>query len=262
MKNKLKKIPGHDLDDIKFNIKKKPKAKPKAKLKKEKKKKKREFKINYKKIIIVLIILAIVSLIAVKIANTRIKNIYIEGNSILSDQEIIDIAKIRNYPNTFKANSFKIEKRLEKNKYIKKAKVYKTNLFKTIHVVITENKPILIDTTGKILLSDGTKIDEKYNVPVLINEVPEKKLLKLLDVMNKLNDDVLIRISEISYVPNEVDDSLFMLKMTDENYVSINLKTFNKLNNYLDMVVTFNNKKGILHLDSGDYFSIITDQEE
>ena len=42
--------------------------------------------------------------------------------------------------------------------------------------------------------------------------------------------------------------------MNDGNYVYITLRKFSNLNKYVDMLKTFQGKKGILHLDSGEYF--------
>ena len=72
--------------------------------------------------------------------------------------------------------------------------------------------------------------------------------------MNKVDSDIVKQISEIKYNPNDVDEELFLLTMTDGNYVYITLNSFNQINQYLDIVKNFSNKKGILHLDSGNYF--------
>ena len=45
--------------------------------------------------------------------------------------------------------------------------------------------------------------------------------------------------------------------MNDGNYVYLTLNKFLKINSYLDIVKEFNNKKGILYLDSGEYFKIL-----
>ena len=42
--------------------------------------------------------------------------------------------------------------------------------------------------------------------------------------------------------------------MNDGNYVYLTLKKFDNINKYVDMIKSFDNKKGILHLDSGEYF--------
>ena len=45
--------------------------------------------------------------------------------------------------------------------------------------------------------------------------------------------------------------------MSDGNYVYLTLEKFEVIDNYVDIIKTFNNKKGILYLDSGEYFKIM-----
>ena len=47
--------------------------------------------------------------------------------------------------------------------------------------------------------------------------------------------------------------------MNDGNLVYINLKKMESLNNYVSIIKNFENKKGILRLDSGEYFTILED---
>ena len=44
--------------------------------------------------------------------------------------------------------------------------------------------------------------------------------------------------------------------MNDGNYIYITLEKMDKINKYLDIIKSFNNKKGILYLDSGEYFEV------
>ena len=74
--------------------------------------------------------------------------------------------------------------------------------------------------------------------------------------MEELNLDILTRISEIEYKPNDVDQERFFLIMNDGNYVYLTLYKFNNMNKYLNIIKTFENKKGILYLDSGEYFDV------
>ena len=57
-----------------------------------------ERKFNFAKLLVILLILYIIGYNAYRIVMSPINNIYIENNKYLSDQEIIDIAGIRNYP--------------------------------------------------------------------------------------------------------------------------------------------------------------------
>lgn len=74
--------------------------------------------------------------------------------------------------------------------------------------------------------------------------------------MAEVNNDILYKISEIEYRPNEVDKERFLLTMNDGNYVYVTLYTFDKINQYDAIYPTLENKNGILYLDSGNYFEI------
>ena len=45
--------------------------------------------------------------------------------------------------------------------------------------------------------------------------------------------------------------------MLDENYVYVTLTKMNLINKYNDAITQFEGKRGILYLDSGNYFKIM-----
>ena len=55
-------------------------------------------KIKVKNILFTVLFLVLFALLFAYIINLPIKNIYISGNSILSDKEIISLSKLYNYP--------------------------------------------------------------------------------------------------------------------------------------------------------------------
>lgn len=221
-------------------------------------KKKRKKKIKYKNLIIIGIILFLIIFIIISISNIKLKNIYVKGNSFLTDQQIIDIAGLKEYPKITKLKKKKIIKRLKENKYIKDVKIKFNNFKQEINIEIIENKPVIFyQYDESYLLSDGSSVsDINYSLPVLINQTPDLILKKLLKKLESLDENVLYRISEIRYYPSKVDEELFYLTMNDGNYIYINFNSFEKLNNYIDIIKGFDNKKGILHLDSGDYLDV------
>ena len=44
--------------------------------------------------------------------------------------------------------------------------------------------------------------------------------------------------------------------MQDGNYVYLTLDRFRNINNYVEIIRKFEHKKGILYLDSGEYFKV------
>ena len=226
-----------------------------------KKQKKRKLRLG--RILIALIILFLIVYLIKMLCRFPIKNIYIEGNNNISDQEIIDLANLSDYPSIFKYTSKEIEKNIKKSDYINKAKVKKKKL-KEIHIKVEENIVLFYNSsTKKTILYNGKEIKKELNGPVLINYVPDKVYKKLIENMRLVDQDIINRISEIKYDPSKVDEERFLFTMNDGNYVYITLEKLENINNYvkisLEIINKFGNKKGTLNLDAGEYFEIFND---
>ena len=225
--------------------------------KKKNKKVVKKRKINKRTILLSFLFVTIIFVAIYCLYQIRITNIYIIDNEILSDYEVIKIAKLQDYPNSMNNSSNLISKRLKKNKFIKNAKVEKKGLLKEVYIYIEENKPLFYyQLLNKVILKDGTKVLGNFNIPVVTNEIDSSVYDEFIDCMGKIDNDIMVRISEIKYDPNDIDKERFYFTMSDGNYVYLTLNKFMKINNYLEIVKTFNNNKGILYLDSGEYFEI------
>lgn len=216
---------------------------------------------NKKKIILkILIIIIILGSLTFYFKNMKIKNIYVTGNNNLKDQEIIELAGINNYPNLFQISSRKIEKKIKLNPLIDSVKVKKTFLGK-ITINIKEYNLLLkneIDNT--IYLDNGQKITNDINIiglPTLTNDVDKDILNNFLKKLNTINKDILSKISEITYSPNEYDKDLFLFLMNDGNYVYITTTRLDNINKYENVLLELEGKKGIIYLDSGNHFEIL-----
>ncbi len=214
-------------------------------------------KIRYKRLFAFLFVLLIVVVFIVSMLNLRISNIYVSGNYYLSDQEIIEIARLNNYPKTFFNSSLSIRKRINSSIYIDSTKVKKKGLTR-IYIDVVENRPLCYSSIKKqTILKNGEFSSDKFNVPILTNDVSGNIYNEFLKKLSLINISSLDNISEISYTPNDVDNELFLFTMNDGNYVYINLDKFESINRYSEMVTMFDNHKGILYLDSGEYFKIL-----
>lgn len=240
----------------KNNIKKITNKNSKYKSVQKKVKKKKVRKIRYGRIILCIILPICFLFVLIKFVKFPLRNIYISGNSILSDQEIIELAGISDYPSMFDVSIYKIEKKLEANKYISKASVKKKKL-KEVYIKIEENIPILYYAySGETIFNDKKGYSGDYSSTILLNYTPVEKFNDLVEGMILLSRDVRNRISEIQYTPNDVDDDRFLLTMNDGNYVYITLTKIELLDSYINIVKEFVDKRGILYLDSGEYFEI------
>ena len=186
-----------------------------------------------------------------------IKNISIKGNNLLTEEDVISQSKISYNDSIFKISTYKIEKNLEKNPLIKKAKIER-GLNGTIIINIEENKILFLNVlTKKLVLSNEEEIDieDKYiGYPVLINYVPSEIYKELIKSLAKVDNSNYQMISEIEYSVDKyentvIDDERFLLRMKDGNTIYVNLINIEKLNKYQEIYSALTDK-GTLYLDS------------
>lgn len=223
----------------------------------KKKNKKRIWKI--KNIIILLMGLLTIIGLSYYALIMPIKNIYIKNNSIITDDEIINLASLYEYPSFLLTKTSQIEKNLETNQYIKKAKI-KKKFKNVIEITIDEYKPIALTKDDKIILENGKILENNYqitDVPSLINDIENKELFKNFTTkFGQIDQNILRQISQIEYSPVSVDEERFLLYMNDRNLVYVTLTKINKLNKYDRIKDKLEGKKGIVYLDSGDYIEL------
>lgn len=219
---------------------------------------KQKLRLRYGRIFITIIFLITIFTLGHYILQIPIKNIIIKGNTTIKDQTIIELAGIENYPSIIQTNTAKVKKKLEKEQYIKEATVTKKKT--TIIITIQENRPLFYYAPKKeTILLDKSTTKEILTAPIVINYIKDTIYSKFIPAMEKVKPEVLIRISEIKYDPNEVDEGRFLLTMSDGNYVYLTINKFENINAYIEIIKQkqFENKKGILYLDAGNSFEII-----
>ena len=212
-------------------------------------------RIKVKNVIITLLILLLLGFTSYDIITMPIKNIYIINNDIVSDKEILESLNIIDYPSFIKT-IFSIKKNKINNPYIKNFTV-KKKLINKLYIEIEEYKPIAI-YKDKVVLNNNSLADNIYNLdylPYVINDI-DSIYDSFAKSFNKINNDILYRISQIEYKPNDIDNERFLLYMIDENYVYVSLSKIEKINKYNSIVASMKEQKGIIYLDSGDYVEI------
>ncbi len=222
-----------------------------------KKKKLRVFRL------LIILLIAIVLFVGIDLyLNTNIKNIIVEGTTYLKDDYLLDLAGVKDYPGFFFTTSSNIKKKLETSPYVKKATV-KKRFYHVLRLEIEENRPLFYnDLSKKIVFEDGKVADDddtySFRVPRLLNSISDnKKYNKFVNRMNRLDDDILGKISEIEYVPNDYDKDRFLLSMDDGNSVYLTLTKFSMIDYYDEVLGQLEGRKGILYLDSGNHFKIM-----
>ena len=224
----------------------------------KKKKKKRVVKV--KNIIILFIGLVFVIGSVYIFLTMPIKNVYIKGNSIVLDDEIMKISTLDTYPSFLLTKKSFVLNKILKNPYIQDVKV-KKSFGNVVELEVVEYQPISI-IGDKLVLSNGACLDNNYDLldlPILLSEINDKDVfVEFAMKFSKIDVNILRQISEIEYSPVDVDVERFLLYMNDGNLVYVTLTKIEKLNKYDRIRDKLRRKKGIIYLDSGDYVELKT----
>ena len=225
------------------------------------KKNKKKKKLNIIKLLVFILIFYIIIYSIYSLLNMKIRNIVIKGNTYLKDYEIIEQANIKDYPPMLTLNKNKTINKLKELDLISDATIKKSFDF-TITIEVVEKK-IILEYDNNYYLSDGSKIKGSYlGTPTLVNYVPEGTVKKFLNEMGKLDYDIINSISEIEYSPtknsdgNITDEDIFIFKMNDGMIVYISTDKIDIMNKYQKIYASLGDKKGILHLDKGNYLEV------
>lgn len=217
-------------------------------------------KLNIKAFLVLLLILFLIGFFLYVLLTTPVKNIYIKNTSLLTDNEIIEVAGIKEYPAIFKLSTKSLEKKIATLELVDKVKV-KKKFNGSLFIEIDEAIPLFYNrNTSKVMLSNKKEVSESnryLGIPTLINYVPSDLLKDFVDSFKEVDTDIIKMINEIEYNPNiseniVIDDSRFYLRMNDTNVVYVNVINMKRLNNYKSFFMLIGDKRGTLYLDSYD----------
>ena len=223
-----------------------------------KKRVKRKF--NFKKFLKFILFITIICLLINYLFSIKTKNIIILNTEYYSDETIIETAKLEKYPEFLKLKKQDIKNKLLKLDLIEDVKITKKFGF-ILELDIKEKKVLYITrSTNKYKLSTFEDVDNnnEYQVPVLINFVPEDVEKEFTEKLSKVDKNILSLVSEIEYSTTDYDDERFILYMNDGNQVYVTNNRVEVLNKYINIMKKISSdKKGILYLDNGNYFKIM-----
>ena len=218
-------------------------------------------KIKLLNFLVFLLVLSVLSFSVYLILQIRVKNLIVKGTTYIEDDTILSLAKVKNYPRFILTTNYSVKKNLKNYPYIKNVKLLKKWPF-TFEIEVEEAKALFYDTNNNSYILDNdksikeNKIDYIFRVPRLLNYVPDKKYKSFKENMAKVKEDVLSKISDIEYQPNDYDKDRFLLYMDDGNMVYLTLTKFKMINHYNEVLRQLENHKGILYLDNGNHFKI------
>lgn len=215
-------------------------------------------KFNFGKFILFILIICLIYFEIKYLCSIKTKNIIIVNNNYYSDEEIIETAGIEDYPKFITLSRKKIKNKLSSLDLIEDVEIKKEFGF-VLRIIIKEKKILYyIRSNNEYKVSDNKNysLDNVNGVPTLINYVPEEVEKKFVAKLKEIDSNIINMISEIEYNKTSYDSERFLLYMNDGNEVYITVSRTNLLNKYVEIVTKLDNKKGILYLDSGNYFEI------
>ena len=225
-----------------------------------KKRVKRKF--NIKKFICFIIFLVIIYFVIDYVFSVRTKNIVVLNSNYYSDEIIIETAGIEKYPEFLKIKKNDVKNKLKKLPLINDVKISKKFGY-ILELDIVEKKGLyLVRSSNKYKLNTNEEYssDDILNVPTLINFVPSDIEEEFIKELSKIDTNILNLISEIEYSVTDYDDERFILYMNDGNEVYVTNNRLHMLNKYISIMKKISSdKKGILYLDTGNYFKIKED---
>lgn len=229
-----------------------------------KKENKPKRKLNIRRILIFFLLVYLLYTLVTYGLKMPIKHIYITGNNNVYDHEIIEMAKIKDYPAIQSINTKKLEKIIKKNPLIKTVTI-KKRMLGVLEITIKENKPLYINKSNNLVgLDNNLEVDlyKSLPLPILINYIPDKVKLEFVNNFNKVDEAIITSINSIEYKPerNEkgevIDDKTFEFVMNDGNKVVSNPLRMENFNYYFEMLTAiesrYEGKKGTIYLDSAD----------
>lgn len=230
-------------------------------------KKVKKRKLNFKRLLFFLLLIYIICYGLYYLLNQRIKHIEITGNNLVSDNEILLLAKIDNYPSIFKYSNNRLEKNIKQHKLIENVEVTKHFNF-IVKIIVEENKLLFYyKNEDKIAIGDGNIIknnfDKVLGIPTLVNDVDKKLLNKFISEYSKLNENIIFEIDSIEYYPNYnekgkvIESDMFKLIMNDGNAVLTNSNNIHLLNKYNIIFASLGDRKGTINLNSGEVNNLI-----
>ncbi|HLR59355.1 MAG TPA: FtsQ-type POTRA domain-containing protein [Pseudogracilibacillus sp.] len=211
---------------------------------------------------IFLILISIIVYLQSPLSN--IKEIKITGNTIISDEAIIDKVGLNKDTKIWTINSKKLNKKLKKNPIIKSVNV-KRKLPSTILIKVNEYKVVGYVVTkeiNKAVLENGTIVESEEDAfdlstaPFLYEFKDKEVLNRMTKELNELPEYIFDLISEVRWTPSKNNEYKIEMYMVDGFIVNTTIRNFSEnMKVYPSIVSQLDSKdEGIIHVGEGSYF--------
>lgn len=188
---------------------------------------------KFLRVVILIVVLSSFVVFLLSLPIWHIKKIYVEGNTILSKETILDVAEIPQDENIFFLNKKIVKEKLLALPQIKNVKIF-TQLPNTIiisiqerkpfAVVVMDNKSLVIDNEGYIIEIIENKKDFETIPKIKLTDLPTVlKLPKEAIVNNNKIDEETMKNIEFSFLSLEkiLKNRRFELELYDNDNINL-----------------------------------------
>ncbi len=172
---------------------------------------------------------------------SQVKEVIVEENEHLSDEEIIKQSTIDSSDNFWGVNLSEIEKKVQNHEQIKEVEI--SRKFPTsLKIIVSEHKHvgyIKKDKQYVPILENGKRMASvsmsnlKADAPLLTNFTDEKLLIQFAEELGKLSNHVKVLISQVTWIPSDSNKYKIILYMNDGFEVEASIRNFaNSLSSY------------------------------
>ncbi len=215
--------------------------------------------------------LLIFSIIYFQSPLSKIQSIKVEGNSYLTDKEIVAASGIRLNENLWEVKKNEAVTAIKKEKEVSSAKISR-QLPNTIVITVDEYEYKAYVQEGKDyypVLTSGSILKKKLRVipdsgPLLVSFKEGKALKTVVEQLDNLPPEIMNSISEIHYNPSESAPYKITLFMNDGYEVTASGETLAKKMTHYPAIVSQlgENDKGVIDLEVGSYFRAYESETE
>jgi cell division protein FtsQ len=187
----------------------------------------------------------------------RVKSISVSGNIHVTDEEVIALSEIIPGERMWLISKDSIVKKVSVSPWVEDVRIVKNQNIVTIEV--KEHRILGYKVTDKIalLLQSGEVIALKESqldwiaTHALISGFDEEQLMKeLVDSFAKVDDSIMMFISEIHQSSISYDDSLIRLIMSDGNQIFTDFAALDLINEYKLIVNQINPANKCIYFDA------------
>ncbi|MFC0014260.1 MULTISPECIES: cell division protein FtsQ/DivIB [Allobacillus] len=236
-------------------------------------KKARKRKANRRFVMYLTIILILVLVIVyIQSPLSYVKNIDVKGNHRVEESEVIDLSKI-----SMDENYWGVELDAAKDLILQHPEISSVEIdrkwYNGYEITISELARVAYIREGDHyypILEDGTMLkDQQLDQPLgdapLLHDFNSPEMLRLLtEQLEKLPESINQLLSEIYWIPNEINDYKILIYTADGHEVIASIRDFSsKIKLYPSIASQIQpNQEGVIHIDVGAYFQPYSSEEE